>query len=156
MVAAAGAKDLQRVVNAREVRFVETALNSSLSVVEPAPYLVAANGGKPPGVVPQIDGYPLGAAGLPGWTTTAQIQGWDKVTVPAGTFKALRIQIGGKRSSPIGGRTSFAGRFEMNVWYAPEVNRIVRQEQRVWTADGVSPTLAADEVYELLAFRPPS
>lgn len=155
-VAAAGAKDLQRVVNAREVRFVEAALSASMSVVEPAPYLVAANGGKPPGVVPQIDGYPLGAAGLPGWTTTAQIQGWDKVTVPAGTFKALRLQISGKRATPITGRNTFSGRFEMNVWYAPDVYRIVRQEQRIWPADSTSPSLSADEVYELLSFRPPS
>lgn len=155
-VTASGAKDLRRVVNAREARFVETALSSSMSVVEPAPYLVAANGGQPPGSVPQIDGYPVGAAGLPGWTTSGEIQGWEQVTVPAGTFKALRVRIAGKRSAPIGGRNSFAGRFEMSVWYAPEVKRIVRQEQRIWTADGVSPTLAADEVYELLSYRPPS
>lgn len=155
-VTASGAKDLRRVVNAREVRFVETALSSSMSVVESAPYLVAANGGQPPGSVPQIHGYPVGAAALPGWTTTAQIQGWDRVTVPAGTFRALRVQVSGKRSAPIGGRNSFAGRFEMSVWYAPEVKRIVRQEQRIWTADAVSPTLAADEILELISYRPPS
>jgi S1-C subfamily serine protease len=155
-VTVSGGKDLRRVVNTREARFVETALSSSASVVESAPYLVAGNGGKPPGSVPQIQGYPAGAPGLPGWTTTAQIEGWEQARVPAGTFKALRVKVAGKRSSPIGGRNAFAGRFEMTVWYAPEVNRIVRQEQRVWTADGVSPTLAADEVYELLTYRPPS
>jgi S1-C subfamily serine protease len=156
VVTASGAKDLRRVVNAREVRFVETALSSSMSVVEPAPYLVAANGGKPPGSVPQIEGYPVGAAGLPGWTTSAEIQGWEQVTVPAGTFKALRVRVAGRRSAPIGGRNAFAGRFEMTAWYAPDVKRIVRQEQRIWTADGISPALSADEVFELLAYRPPS
>lgn len=97
-----------------------------------------------------------GAAGLPGWTTSAEIQGWERVTVPAGTFKALRVRVAGRRSAPIGGRNAFAGRFEMTAWYAPDVKRIVRQEQRIWTADGISPALSADEVFELLAYRPPS
>jgi hypothetical protein len=61
-----------------------------------------------------------------------------------------------KRKIIVPGSTAFAGRFEMSVWYAPDVNRTVRQEHRVWTADGISPVLAAEEILELVAYRPPS
>lgn len=148
--------EARRAVHAPDSRFVTHALGRGAGITELAPYLLAASGGKVPADIGNPEGYPIGSPGLPSWLVRATVQGWEQVTVPAGNFRALRIRVAGQRSTPIGSRTSFAGRFEMNVWYAPDVNRIVRQEQKIWTADGISPSLAADEVLELTSFRPPS
>jgi hypothetical protein len=151
-----GGADARRVIGTTDPRFIEHAFTATSSAMELSPYLLAASAGKPPAEVSDPGGYPIGSRGLPSWIVKATVQGWDQVAVPAGTFKALRLDVKGRRSAPIGGRTSFAGRFEMSVWYAPDVNRIVRQEHRVWSADGISPALIADEVLELAAYRPPS
>jgi hypothetical protein len=148
--------DARRVINAPDSRFVTHALGQAAGVTELAPYLLAASGGKVPADIGNPGGYPIGSPGLPLWVAKAAVQGWEQVMVPAGTFRALRVRVTGQRSAPIGGRTAFAGRFEMNVWYAPDVNRIVRQEHKVWTADAISPALAVDEVLELTSYRPPS
>jgi len=152
----ASGADTRRTVNAPESRFVLHALSRTASVTELSPYLLAALAGKTPGVIAAPGGYPLGSPGLPSWVTQATVQGWEQVAVPAGTFKALRVDVSGRRGAPIGGRTTFAGRFTMSVWYAQDVKRIVRLEHRTWTADGISPSLAADEVLELVSYRPPS
>lgn len=156
LVAGSSSGDARRAINAPDFRFVTHALSREAGVTELAPYLLAAFGGKVPADIGNPGGYPIGSPGLPSWLARATVLGWEQVTVPAGTYKALRVRITGQRSAPIGGRTAFAGRFEMSVWYAPDVNRTVRQEHRVWTADGISPVLAAEEVLELLAYRPPS
>lgn len=153
---APGAKFERRVVDARAYRFLEFPLGASNALVELSPYLVAVNEGSAPSAAQNADGYPLGGVGLPTWDVSIAVGGWEEITVPAGKFRALRVDVAGRRSAPIGGRTSFAGRFEMKVWYAQEVNRVVRQVHQVWTADGISPTLAADELLELVAYRPPS
>lgn len=148
--------DIRRAINAPESRFVVHALGQAASVTELAPYLLAASAGKAPADIGDPGGYPIGSPGLPSWFAKATVRGWEQVAVPAGTFRALRVDVTGRRASPIGGRTSFAGRFEMSVWYAQDVNRVIRQEHRVWTSDGISPMLASHEVLELAAYRPPS
>ena len=55
-----------------------------------------------------------------------KIVGWEDVTVPAGTFRALRIESEGtvqvsKKPKP--------GRSAVTAWYAPEVRRWIRLEQ---------------------------
>ena len=153
VTSATGGGDTRRVVNAPEWRFVVHPLSRSASVVELSPYLLAASAGKAPAEDGQPSGYPIESPGLPSWIAKATIQGWEQVAVPAGTFRALRVDVTGRRSAPIGGRSSFSGTFKMSVWYAQDVRRIVRLEQKVWTADGISPMLGADEVLELLSYR---
>lgn len=151
-----GGGDTRRAINAPDSRFVVHGLGQAASVTELAPYLLAASAGKAPADIGDPGGYPIGSPGLPSWIAKATVRGWEQVAVSAGTFRALRVDVTGRRSYPIGGRTSFAGRFEMSVWYAQDVNRVIRQEHRVWTSDGLSPILGAHEVLELIAYRPPS
>jgi len=151
------AKDARRVIDARQSRFIEYPLDSSNTVVELAPYLVAANHDKAPADFPGPVGYPLGSPALPGWVVSIQVEGWEKVTVPAGTFRALRIECTGRRSAPLSSKGGLlAGRFKMNVWFAPEVKRLVRMEHKVWSADSFAPTLINDNLLELTSYRPPS
>jgi hypothetical protein len=153
-VTAAGGTAARRQVNAPDSRFFVHELTSSSTLVELAPYLLVSAEGKPLGALKSPDGYPIGSPGLPGWSSTVTVRGWEQICVKAGSYKALRVDVSGQRSAPIGGRTSFAGRFEMRVWYAPDAKRIVRLEHRIWSADSISSSLVANEVVELLSYRP--
>jgi hypothetical protein len=58
---------------------------------------------------------------------TAKVAGWETLEVPAGRFRALRLDIEGgwKR-----GDVSASGRSRTTMWYAPEVKRWVKYEYR--------------------------
>jgi hypothetical protein len=155
-VSAAGAPGARRVVNATAFNFLEHPLSSSSALVELAPYVLAASGGKAPAEVNSAENYPLGSPGTPGWITTVQIQDWEQVTVPAGTFRTLRLEATGRRTGDFSSRLALAGRFKMNVWYAPDVKRIVRLEHKVWSSDRMAPAQFGDDVVELLSYRQPS
>lgn len=77
----------------------------------------------------------------PGKKVRAELEGrvigWDSVTVPAGNFLALKIELKGWYSAS----TTFAdgdwsGRIEDALWYAPEVRNAVRYEYRDTAGDG--------------------
>lgn len=157
-VTSAGASggDTRRAINAQESRFALHALSGTASMTELAPYFLAAAAGKTPSEIGDPAGYPIGSPGLPTWIAKATVQGWEQIAVPAGTFRALRVDVAGRRSASIGGRSTEAGRFTMSVWYAQDVKRIVRLEHRIWTADSISSIVVTDEVVELLSYRPGS
>jgi len=54
---------------------------------------------------------------------TAKVAGWEQVKVPAGEFRALKIEINGtyQRLDARGG-----GWYKMTIWYAPEVKSWVK------------------------------
>lgn len=153
---ASGAKNERRVVDARGSRFLEFPLDSNNVLIELSPYLVALNEGKAPSAAPRADGYPQGGTGLPDWNVSTAIRDWEEVSVPAGKFRALRMDVAGARSLHIGGQVDFTGRFEMRIWYAPDVKRFIRMEHRVWSQNRMDPKLLGHDVVELLAYRPPS
>jgi len=150
---------IEKAYGRRQVELSVRVLRVDGAIVEE---VVTTTGGSGVDTHRTVNGYPLGSPGLPSWVTKATVQGWEQVAVPAGTFKALRVDVAGRRGAPIGARSSFAGHFTMSVWYAQAVKRIVRLEHRTWTADGTlghpgdTSSLAADEVLELLSYRPPS
>ena len=155
-VTASGANSVRRTVNASETRFMEFPLNASNALVELAPYLVALSRGDAPAPKHSPEGYPRGGSSMPGWNVSVRAAGWEHVKVPAGTYRALRYEVLGNRTLANSGRTVAAGRFEMSIWYSNDVDRVVKQEHRVWTADSISPMLAVDELLELVAYRPPN
>ncbi|MDH4093227.1 MAG: M48 family metalloprotease [Betaproteobacteria bacterium] len=148
---AAGAGVPSRVIQASAARFFEITAVAGKEFVEFAPYFLAAHGDKASTLAFDAAGYPPGP-GNPGWVVhQTQPAVWERITVPAGTFRALRLEFGGKRE-----RTPFSPivtyRFRVRVWYAPEVNRYVRLEQVEWLATRQS----SDTVVELVRFKPPS
>lgn len=62
---------------------------------------------------------------------TARVVGWESVTVPAGNFLALKIEMKGQYQ---GMQLHFSwplwGEIEDTVWYAPEVRNAVRYEYK--------------------------
>ena len=75
-----------------------------------------------------------------------KVVGWEEVTVPAGRFKALRIQANGtyKRQD-----RSLIGEVTVSYWYVPQVKRWVK----VTFQDRSTAGLHEDGAEELLTFR---
>ena len=75
--------------------------------------------------------------------------GWEMVTVPAGTFLALKLSMKGSYlASGIEG--SWSGSIEDTLWYAPEVRNAVRYEY----IDYLDRSRHNHEVHELVRFWP--
>jgi hypothetical protein len=58
---------------------------------------------------------------------TATVRGWEKVEVPAGSFRALRLDIEGAWERV---DVNASGRSRTTMWYVPEVKRWVKYEYR--------------------------
>lgn len=151
---APGAKLARRVVDVRDPRILEHALSANSTLIEIVPYLLAGHEGKTPIEISGVSGYPNESAGsgLSNWEPTAQVHDWEQVTVPAGSFRAVRVEVRGKRDRALYGPV-VANRFSLSVWLAPDVKRIVKLEHKVWGNNGAP---MANDVLELLSYRPPS
>ena len=78
---------------------------------------------------------------------SARVVGFESVTVPAGTFFALKIEMSG----PYRARNveyNWTGRIEDTLWYAPQVRNAVRYEYK--DTSGTSPY--NHEIHELVNF----
>ncbi|HEX4928134.1 MAG TPA: hypothetical protein VFV74_09055 [Burkholderiales bacterium] len=78
---------------------------------------------------------------------------WEEVQVPAARYRALHYEVLGKKDrQPVSGMSLFFTEFKLNVWYAPEIRRIVKLEHQLWTSN---PVPYADDEVELMEYRPP-
>ncbi len=89
----------------------------------------------------------------PGQTGRADLEGrvvgWESVTVPAGNFTALKIELKGRYlGSSIVDGYSFSGWIEDTLWYAPEVRNAVRYEYKDW----VNSNPYNHEIHELMRY----
>lgn len=70
------------------------------------------------------------------------VVGWERVTVPGGTFDALRVEV----SNRSWGKGSMHDEMKLTYWYAPEVKRFVKFDyQSTW--EGIVEA-------ELVAYKP--
>lgn len=78
-----------------------------------------------------------------------QATGWEMVTVPAGNFLALKLEMKGTyNASGIG--ANWDGGIEDTLWYSPEVRNAVRYEYK----DSVIRARYNHEIHELVKFWP--
>ena len=99
-----------------------------------------------------------GFATVPSWETAwfhdtvgdaiwkAKVRGWETVTVPAGTFRAIRIELDNSCyydsvDSGVCGQSDV-------VWYSPLVKGHVRLERRSWKG----PYIGNNVLEELVAY----
>lgn len=94
-----------------------------------------------------------------GWDMTMRVTGWESVDVPAGTFRALKIEgvgtwtadtpasvVVARGRAPNGAEiasarrnagTTVSGRYFKTFWYVPEVHRWVKSEEDYFSSNGV-------------------
>ena len=72
---------------------------------------------------------------------SAKVVGWEEVNVPAGTFKALRVEYSTRFGS--------AGEVKRISWLVPEVRRYIKMETKVY-----GNIMVEDETVELVKFTP--
>ena len=117
-----------------------------LTVVEFSPYLQAFGGLLEEG--PIVIALP--AFGPP-FTGRARLRGSERVTVPAGTFEAVRMDYDVSRTPTVTMRPRFDAAFTLaSVWYVPAVKRPVR-----WTVvtRAAERNILVDDTYELASYR---
>jgi len=137
-------------VDARSGKYLSRPLGSSRALLEYLPYALA--GGEPPAAWPVPSGYPTYSTPYLEWSYTTKVVGWESVTVPAGTFRALRVEIEGNRGKDPDPYwwPKQAARFQHTFWYAPEAKRYVKSHHRAWAMTSAQ---FADEAVELLEHR---
>ena len=118
-----------------------------LTVFEFSPYLQAF------GALPEEGSV---AAPKPAWgspfTGRARLSGSERVSVPAGSFDAVRMDYELSRPFTVTMRPQIDPVFTLGtVWYAPAVKRSVRW--MVVTRAGAR-NILVDDTYELAAYRP--
>jgi hypothetical protein len=87
---------------------------------------------------------------LTNWYSQGRVIGWDSVTVPAGTFKALRVELNSNRNPSASSAAQGApARIQYVLWYAPDAKRTVKHVRTVLTTDG---TKLAEDTYELVKY----
>jgi hypothetical protein len=148
-----GGQPRQSPINPRASRFVLRSLAGGKTLIEFSPYAQPGTDGGPLPQWPPPTGYPTSYASYLEWTVSVRAVGWESIRVPAGTFRALRVEVAGTRGSDpeIPWQAKQAGRFHYSAWYAPEVRRYVKLRHQSW-AMTASPF--GDEIVELLSYRP--
>jgi len=70
------------------------------------------------------------------WYTTAKVAGRERVTVPAGSFAAVKVQVWAKRRANGGSAQASVEPTDvvMHVWYAPNTRRYVKMERSIKSA----------------------
>lgn len=139
-------------VDTRSGNYLNRLLGGSKTLLEYLPYALA--GGEPPASWPIPSDYPTYATPYIEWKYATRVVGWESVTVPAGTFRALRVEIEGNRGKdpdPFWWPKQ-AARFQHTIWYAPEAKRYVKSRHQAWSMTAAP---FADDLVELLEYRAP-
>jgi len=154
-----GGRTSQQLVSPRDPLILERPIGASTILLEAPPYLLAGNGDQPPGNLDALAGYPRGESTMPHWVFHSNVGTWEEVNVPAGTFRALRVELRGERAptNTTAITSPMTGRFELIAWYSPEVRRYVKLEHKAWSGSyGSRGQQINHDVVEMLSHRPPS
>jgi hypothetical protein len=124
---------------------------SGLMVYEFSPYLLAF-GGFPAGSGTFAAAVPPSSWGTQ-WTATVTVRGSERITVPAGSFDALRVEIHGSRLFIRGQMDDAIDPvwLDATVWYAPAAKRVV---QFAYFTQAWGRNFLARDQHQLVAHRP--
>jgi S1-C subfamily serine protease len=142
---------LVSVVPARDLAFAGRRLAAGQSLLEFAPYLPLLQPADLQAPAVPLE-YPDAGSSVAGpWSISLQNADWDPVTVPAGSFRAIRISIRGSRQVFVASGAAFpVVRFEFTAWYSPDHKRYVKSHYQRW--DRFS-GMQGDDHVELLEYR---
>jgi hypothetical protein len=87
-----------------------------------------------------------------GWYSKGMVKGHESVTVPAGTFRAVKVEIWSSRraSGSSTERDQEPVRMHYDIWYAAEVKRYVKMVRTTTAASGQA---IDTDTFELLSYR---
>jgi hypothetical protein len=142
-----GGAAMASAIDPRAGTYLLRQLGASKTLLEYLPYALAD--GAPPASWPVPSGYPTYATPYVEWKYTVKAGEWESVTVPAGTFRALKVQVEGHRGKDPDPNwwAKQAMRFVHTLWYAPEARRYVKARHQAWS---MTDSPFADDAVELL------
>jgi hypothetical protein len=114
-----------------------------------APYLQAFTG-LAPGTSLAAPAMPRDSMfGLP-WSILVRVAGPERVTVPAGTFDAVRVELKGGRPPAYTNTVAEPAYLYETVWFAPGPKRVVRHHRitEAWALNQLE-----RDTYELLSYK---
>lgn len=85
------------------------------------------------------------------WQLKGRVLGEETVSVPAGTFKAIKVEVSGVRDTGITNRAA-PSVIEHTLWYVPEIKRVVRQETN--SSSSFAQARGDRDIYELVDYKP--
>lgn len=126
----------------------ERPLGSDVRVIELLPYAQSLlQGGLKPG---QENAFPNAVlVGGQTYRIKATLIGQEKVTVPAGTFDALRVDIVGKNVEHMNTEYLVPTGFAHSLWFVPEIRRVVKFDYKSVSSRN---SRLDDESSELVSF----
>jgi hypothetical protein len=131
-----------------ESRFVEWR-GQGYYFVEFNPFLQAF-GTVQPGTTWKSLATPIEDPFLSNWYSQGRVIGWETVAVPAGSFKALRVELNSNRNASASSSAQGAPAYiRYVIWYGPEAKRTVKHVRTVFTTDG---TKLAEDTFELVKY----
>lgn len=133
-----------------DTRFV-TWRGSGYSFVEFNPFL-AAFGALQPGTTWKGLAIPVDDPFFGNWYTQGRALDWGTVSVPAGTFKAIRVEINSNRPSTASAamRGAEPVRILHVIWFSPDVRRTVKSVRTVYSPSG---SRLDEDTHELTRYR---
>ncbi len=146
---AGGAKTSESKSFNADTRYVEWRGNGYY-MVEFNPFLTAFDALRPDSAWKSL-ATPVYDPFFSNWNSHGRVTGWESVTVPAGSFKALRVELDSNRPAT----ASFAMRAAEPVrvlhvaWYSPEAKRTVKHVRTTFSATG---SKLDEDTYELVRY----
>jgi hypothetical protein len=87
---------------------------------------------------------------FPDWYSQGRVIGSESVSIPAGTFTALRVELNSNRNASASSAAQTApARIRYVIWYSPDAKRTVKHVRTVFRADG---TRIGEDTYELVKY----
>jgi hypothetical protein len=86
------------------------------------------------------------------WNVQGKVVGPEQVSVPAGRFNAIKVELYGNRTADVSRAQagSVAVRSKHVVWYAPEVKRVVKHTRNTFAPNGND---LDKDTYELVEYK---
>ncbi|MDQ2962406.1 MAG: choice-of-anchor D domain-containing protein [Pseudomonadota bacterium] len=83
------------------------------------------------------------------WYSQGRVIGWESISVPAGSFKALRVELNSSRAARASS-TPEPQRVRYVIWYASDAKRTIKHVRTVYAANG---SKLDEQTYELVKYR---
>jgi hypothetical protein len=132
-----------------DTRFVEWR-GQGFYLLEFNPFLQAFGGLQSDPATLKVPAMPAENPLQAGWYGQGRIRGYESVSVPAGTFKSLKVEIDSNRRPTESMGSREPTRTILTLWYAPEAKRIVKMLRVVLTDEGMH---LDEDTYELVRYR---